>query len=650
MGTSRTIGGDRLGAGKKMKVDIHGYDRSTHNLGYIWRSTMAPGTLVPFMVMIALPGDTFDIDLNADVKTHPTVGPLFGSMKLQLDVFKCPIRLYQRSLHNNKLNVGLNMSEIKFPTMTLQAAMVTDQSDEPVDIQQINPSSILAYLGIRGVAGYDLGETFVTRNFNALGLLMYWDIFKNYYANKQEDKAFVIHATQPTITGADYLTSASEEVYPTPAVTLPITYTGLMTVTGTDMNKELIEFQMEETGTTWVKMSDIFYNIIGNPQYLVGSGAKEAYLGNTFAAARVNTTSTEYTPALTEFNLENLDQMREELLSTDDSVAVNLATLNGEEGIEPYSYAYSTDGSNRLFARHKQEGLAVKTYQSDIFNNWLNTEFIDGVNGIAAVTAIAIVDNQFTLDTLNVAKKVYDMLNRIAISGGTYKDYIETVYDHQSYWNAETPTYEGGLSKEIVFQEVVSTAEITGDNPLGSLAGKGTLSGKHKGGKITIKVDEPCYIMGIVSITPRVDYSQGNEWFVTLESLDDLHKPALDGIGYQDLICEQMAFWDTYIDGSDNLIQTSAGKVPAWMNYRTNFNKTYGNFADARNEMFMTLNRRYTRSLVTGRIDDLTTYIDPSKFNYMFAQTEISAQNFWVQISNDITARRKMSTSMIPNL
>ena len=48
-------------------------------------------------------------------------------------------------------------------------------------------------------------------------------------------------------------------------------------------------------------------------------------------------------------------------------------------------------------------------------------------------------------------------------------------------------------------------------NALGSLAGRG-YNGQKKGGKLKIKVNEPCYIMGIVSITPLVDYSQGNDW------------------------------------------------------------------------------------------------------------------------------------------
>ena len=49
MGTNKTLGRERLGAGKKMKVELHNYGRSTHDLGYIFRSSMSAGTLIPFM-------------------------------------------------------------------------------------------------------------------------------------------------------------------------------------------------------------------------------------------------------------------------------------------------------------------------------------------------------------------------------------------------------------------------------------------------------------------------------------------------------------------------------------------------------------------------------------------------------------------------
>ena len=66
-------------------------------------------------------------------------------------------------------------------------------------------------------------------------------------------------------------------------------------------------------------------------------------------------------------------------------------------------------------------------------------------------------------------------------------------------------------------------------------------------------------------------------------------------------------------------------------------------------ESFMVLNRNY--SIDTKRqIEDFTTYIDPVKFNYIFADTDLDAMNFWVQTKFDIRVRRLISAKQIPNL
>jgi hypothetical protein len=243
------------------------------------------------------------------------------------------------------------------------------------------------------------------------------------------------------------------------------------------------------------------------------------------------------------------------------------------------------------------------------------------------------------------------MLNQIAISGGSYDDWLDAVYTHERPKAPENPVYHGSLIKELSFEEVISNAK-TDEDPLGTLAGRGRLTGKHKGGKIVIKTNEPSYIIGIVSITPRVDYSQGNDWHMDLKTINDFHKPALDQIAYQDLITDQLLWSDTEIvnSGGINYVQySSLGKQPAWLNYMTNVNKTFGAFAIKDNAMYMTLNRRYERN-ANGSLKDGTTYIDPVKFNQIFAEQAIDAQNFWVQISNNITCRRKMSAKQIPNL
>ena len=116
--------------------------------------------------------------------------------------------------------------------------------------------------------------------------------------------------------------------------------------------------------------------------------------------------------------------------------------------------------------------------------------------------------------------------------------------------------------------------------------------------------------MGIASITPLVDYSQGNDWDNWLETMDDLHKPQLDGIGYQDLMQNKM-----HGLAKPNL---AVGKQPAWLDYMTNFNKTFADFAAGEEESYMVLNRIYDVSN-EGKITNTTTYINPKDYTYIFA-------------------------------
>nr|WAE43528.1 MAG: major capsid protein [Microviridae sp.] len=661
----KTLGGDRLGSGKKLSIELHNYERSTHDLGYIFRTSQAPGTLVPFMSMVALPGDTFDIVLNADVKTLPTIGPMFGSFKLQLDVFKIPIRLYNAQLHNNKLGVGMNMSTIKLPMLKQTTADLNIAGEVPYDLQQVSPSSLLAYLGIRGIGKNSSNGTPFSRDFNAVPFLGYWDIYKNYYANKQEENGQYIHYTVDPVnewlsclvqyaTGDPYNYINAGEIRM--GILMDMVY---MYWTGTKgafytADGELNMYKFDTNDVSSINFVDLWSSIeldSSNADYDILR--MTGFIGATWVGQNIIQVYwlNQFEPTseiqISSFSLSDIDVMRDQILGHTSTTPFE---ITASIGTQPYQNILGQAVNQYPKSQYGQEGLALKTYQSDLFNNWLQTDWIDGENGISAITAVSTAGGYFNIDTLNLSKKVYDMLNRVAVSGGSYNDWMQAVYGTMPYNLAETPTYCGGLSKEIVFQEVVSLAGNPAINePLGTLGGKGVMSRKHKGGMINIKIEEPSYIMGIVSITPRIDYSQGNQWDVNLQTMDDFHKPALDEIGFQELIEEQMAFWTTHIEGGFAPIYQSAGKQPAWLNYMTNYNKTYGDFADVRKEMYMTLNRRYEVD-TNSNIADLTTYIDPSKFNYMFAYTKVDAQNFWVQIAVDIEARRKMSAKLMPNL
>ena len=131
--------------------------------------------------------------------------------------------------------------------------------------------------------------------------------------------------------------------------------------------------------------------------------------------------------------------------------------------------------------------------------------------------------------------------------------------------------------------------------------------------------------------------------------MDDIHKPALDAIGFQDRMCETLDWRSVKYNSDGTKVNGSIGKQPAWIDYMTNFNKTYGNFAIKDNEAFMVLNRWYETNprLQEG---DYTSYIDPQKYNYVFADTDLNAMNFWVQLGVNIKSRRMISAKVIPNL
>lgn len=655
MSIQKNIGKNTIGDNQKMTVDLHTYNMSTHDLSTIFRNTQSPGTLVPNLVLLAQKGDTIDIDIESHVLTHPTVGPLFGSFKHENHIFSVPLRLYNSWLHNNRTKIGLNMSDIKLPQIKVNINNKIDVPTVENTNSQVNPSCLLAYLGIRGF-GNNINTDGVTINAPveklAVPLLGYYDIFKNYYANTQEEDFYIIGATE----AIDRIT-----VKQTGGATIPSTTPDNINIGIANGDTVLIEpintYENNELTVTWHNAS-LDKIETGNPSnfgtWNKNTGVWTVKMTNTVGVLMSITPKNRV--SLKNYPLEDIDEMRDLILQTKGNTTLYINEEQAEYDLPLYKSFGERLPTRKLNTTSSQYGLALKTYNSDLLQNWINTEWIDGVTGINEISAVDVSDGKLTMDALNLSQKIYNMLNRIAVSGGTYRDWLETVFTGGNYMErCETPMFEGGMSTEIVFQEVISNS-ASGEQPLGTLAGRGYDTGKQKGGHIKIKVTEPCFIMGIGSITPRIDYSQGNEFFNELKTLDDIHKPALDGIGYQDSLNWQRAWWDDIYPNGDitKRVQPSAGKTVAWINYMTNINKTFGNFAVNENEAFMVLNRNYEFKsgvqLTTTRIADLTTYIDPVKYNYIFAETNLDAMNFWVQTKFDIKVRRLISAKQIPNL
>lgn len=692
----KTLGGDRLGSGNKMQVRLHDYERSTHNLSKIVRTSMAAGVLTPVYRNYALNGDTWDINISHLIKTLPTKGPLMGSMKFQIDFFVCPLRLYVGLLHNNAVKIGMQMDKVYFPIIKF-----TEKQGQGY----YKGNTLSDYLGNRVVAGATAsGDATLYEEKNAIPYLAYYDIFKNYYSNKQEENAFVIasdRSAEPSeINSKIYSTQTGNTQTPQNFIFGPTSVNNVVsklvfchwgvgagrkfngstifhyediTFEGSDSFSNLfnginldiktgqtISYVLQKESGNQPEVTAKFYQgtdqdavegayglsvSIAINKKVASAGTITMRLEDIICYAVTQGTAGNKEITLLQFQLESIDKMRYNILKQTD---LGTPYVINDAKLLPYKVNYEGIGSI-VNPNHKtMNGLCVKTYQSDIYNAWLNKDWIDGKGAlgdgrsIQSISSVDVSNGALTMDALNLAQKIYNMLNRVAASGGTYEDWQEAIYGEEAVRRAESPAYIGGASCEIIFDEVVSTAEA-GDNPQGNLSGKGATT-NAQGGHISIKINEPSIIMGIASITPRIDYSQGNWWAnIELQSMDDLHKPALDGIGFQDLMAYNML-------GSiaDNKI--AVGKTPAYMHWMTDVNECYGDFAVGQVYDWMVLNRKYQETSDKLSIKDLTTYIDPSKYNGIFADAELSAQNYWVQLGFDIKCRRKMSAKLIPNL
>ena len=412
-----SIGKNTLGGGKKMTTRLNNYNRSTHDKSFVCRTTMAPGVLTPTMKELLLPGDTYPIETRCHTLTHPTVGPLFGSFKQQNDFFFCPIRLYNAMLHNNALNIGLDMKQVKFPFVRLTNSKITQEyleGSKGTLRKQVHPSSLPFYLGYKALnseeAEQDRGQIQV------LPIIMYFDIFKNYYANKQEESFYQIvgnnvfqYTTAGTTGNTIYFNIQSKisqkwseisKISSDPIdskVAVPQGsdyYYGFVINSNTKIDESdifvdfgVIRFDGYSFGESKGYLSEFLdARIIQRTSLATGSNSQSYVFTLTSMVSGIHTFKTTKriearsdSQGYEKIQLSAIDEMREKILSAgrnayeaNDQFINNIfKTFTDNNAVEPER--------NQIPAcAFPMTGLVLKTYQSDINTNWVNTEWIDG--------------------------------------------------------------------------------------------------------------------------------------------------------------------------------------------------------------------------------------------------------------------------------
>ena len=195
-----------------------------------------------------------------------------------------------------------------------------------------------------------------------------------------------------------------------------INKTGLITISPNTIKQN--EIQIKVSKNTPTGQSEIL-----GPRDIGSSGVEEGKI--KIITNKIPTGETWYIRSIQTINritlesypLENLDTIRDKILLTAGDVVFDIS--NKTMSVEPFTnFAKRKAVNNKLNTTDPQYGLCLKTYNSDLYQNWINTEWIEGVNGINEASAVDVSDGTLSMDALNLSQKVYNFLNRIAISGG----------------------------------------------------------------------------------------------------------------------------------------------------------------------------------------------------------------------------------------
>lgn len=160
-----------------------------HDRSHYLRTSMAPGLGYPIYCREALPGDQIQLEFKHLMNTQAILNPLYGSYRLQICVFFAGTSLYVPRLWRNGFmsTESRGILDVSYPIYNLSATN---------PITRVHESSLPAFLGLGvGYGRFASGTPTKGGYINLIPYLVYYDIFRHYYANRQEDNFPVMTAS-----------------------------------------------------------------------------------------------------------------------------------------------------------------------------------------------------------------------------------------------------------------------------------------------------------------------------------------------------------------------------------------------------------------------------------------------------------------------
>ncbi|UCS96095.1 MAG: major capsid protein [Microviridae sp.] len=324
-----------------------------------------------------------------------------------------------------------------------------------------------------------------------------------------------------------------------------------------------------------------------------------------------------------------------------------ISNVSDPDGLKGYQASLFT-------SRLMNGGYFLTTYEMDLSRGLLSTSV-----GVTK-SSVSVSGNSFTIDQFRFANSVQKSIDRFDISGGRFSTWLRRIWSVKADKKLDCAEILHVASSYVGVTDVISTSG-TQDTALAQQAGYSI--GRIGSSNDYVRSDSYGILMCISSLVPVVSYSQGLLPSDFKLSIQDLFMPQYSNIGFQDVPLKELDVQVSTLPGSDKGVSAAATNTPvtpdqvvgrrlAWQEYRIANSRSFGQFASGAPLSYWTLLRSYSipdsysasYSGVDRALNDVysyglriesqpytlstSTYVWPRLYNYLFAQTDDSAQNF----------------------
>ena len=576
--------------------------RSVFDLSYLNTLTADFGQLIPIYKQMTLPNEDYTINLEAMVRcVNPPVVPLASRIRVFFHFYYSAMSDLWKGWQSFATVGRDNDFTVKVPNVKI--------TQRAIDNKCFGRGTLLDYLGFNAV-DYSKASDGVVTPFNALSLMMYQRIYRDYYLNQNlfykgdERKKWF-----PRYDG-DF--RIDTEV---PSVDIWSKQDGLSSsYTVEDINLGELRYRNF--------IEDYFTSSLPWPQR--GSA-----------------------PSLDSEGVVNLDKIPVGWLQDNGTFysRLNLHMMSTEGSLGWTNIAQNVGGVASQFSPSKE-------YMQSIANQTLivggmnatsednNAHFVSGsrlnasgrlvANGEGSVSFSTPV----TLSALRELNSAQRILEKMAHSNGSYGEFCTTFFGNRPSSAVDhNPIYIGGTYQSIKVSEVLQVGGTQADTVQGTQTG---YAFSHSEGHVA-KFHSGDYgiIMGIMSIMPDTMYYQGLNRLDTLRTQADLYLPERAGLSPQAVLNQELYY---QIDkASENNDMISYQNRFDELRYRSN--EVHGLVADDTNLSFFPYTQaRKFDALPTWSMELMTTKNNVRK-DWLTAPDE---PPFLVQIANNVRAVRPL--------